>query len=88
MQHVQVRKPSLILGKWMRSEILGSSGERPTVNEAVGRFSVFLASRISHSICASQVSGYVLRPVACDVGAYHMLPSVATVARDRATKIT
>jgi hypothetical protein len=27
---------SLILGKWMRSEIMGSSGERPTVKEAVG----------------------------------------------------
>jgi hypothetical protein len=40
-----------------------SSGDRPTVNEAVGGFSVFLASRISHSICASQVSSYVLRLV-------------------------
>jgi hypothetical protein len=47
----------------MRSEIVGSSGERPTVNEAVGGFSVFLATRISHSICASQVSSYVVRPV-------------------------
>jgi hypothetical protein len=50
---VHVAKRSLILGKWMRSEIVGSSGERPTVNEGVGGFSVFLASRISHSICAS-----------------------------------
>jgi hypothetical protein len=48
-------KRSLILGKWMRSEIVGSSGERPSANETVGRFSVFLASRISHSIWASQV---------------------------------
>jgi hypothetical protein len=47
----------------MHSEIVGSSGERSTVNEAVGGFSVFLASRISHSICASQVSSYVLRLV-------------------------
>jgi hypothetical protein len=47
----------------MRSEIVESSGERPTVNEAVGVSSVFLAGRISHSICASQVSSYVLRPV-------------------------
>jgi hypothetical protein len=47
----------------MRSEIVGSSGESTTVNEAVEGFSVFLASRISHSICASQVSSYVLRPV-------------------------
>jgi hypothetical protein len=39
----------------MRSEIVGSSGERPTVNEAVEGFSVFLATQISHSICASQV---------------------------------
>jgi hypothetical protein len=44
----------------MRSEIVGSSGERPTVNEAVGGFSVFLATGISHSICASQVSNYVV----------------------------
>jgi hypothetical protein len=62
-KHVQVAKHSLILGKWMPSEIVESSGERPTVNDAVGGFSVFLASRISHSICASQVSSYVLRPV-------------------------
>jgi hypothetical protein len=48
----------------MRSEIVGSSGERPTVKEAVGRFSVvFLASQIYHAICTSQVSSYVLRPV-------------------------
>jgi hypothetical protein len=47
----------------MRSEIVGHSGERPTGNEAVGGFSVFLASRISHSKCASQVSSYVLRLV-------------------------
>jgi hypothetical protein len=47
----------------MRSEIVESSGKRPTVNEAVGGFSVFLASRISHSICASQVPIYILRPV-------------------------
>jgi hypothetical protein len=47
----------------MRSEIVGSSRERHTVNEAVGGFSVFLAARISHSICASQVSSYVVRPV-------------------------
>jgi hypothetical protein len=60
---VQVAKRSLILGKWMRSEIVGSRGERPTVKEAVGGFSVFLVSRISHSICASQVSSYALRPV-------------------------
>jgi hypothetical protein len=60
---IQVAKRSLILGKWMRSEIVESSGTRPTVKEAVGGFSVFLASRISHSICASQVSSYVLRPV-------------------------
>jgi hypothetical protein len=58
---VQVAKCSLILGKWMRCEIVGSSGERPTVNKAVRGFSVFLTSRISHSICASQVSSYVLR---------------------------
>jgi hypothetical protein len=38
----------------MRSQIVGSR-ERPFVNEAVGGFSVFLANRISHSICASQV---------------------------------
>jgi hypothetical protein len=38
----------------MRSQIVGSR-ERPFVNEAVGEFSVFLANRISHSICASQV---------------------------------
>jgi hypothetical protein len=46
----------------MRSEIVGNSGERPTVNEAVGGFSVFLATRIAiaHSICASQVSSYVV----------------------------
>jgi hypothetical protein len=42
-------------------EVVGT-GERPTVNEAVGGFSVFLASRISH-ICASEVSSYVLRPI-------------------------
>jgi hypothetical protein len=60
---VQVAKCSLILGKWMRCEIVGSSGERPTVNKAVRGFSVFLASRISHSICASQVSSYVLRSI-------------------------
>jgi hypothetical protein len=47
----------------MRSEIVGSSGEKSTVNEAVGGFSIFLASRISYSIYASQVSNYVLRPV-------------------------
>jgi hypothetical protein len=39
----------------MLSEIVGSS-----VNEAVGGFSVFLATRISHSICAFQVSSYVV----------------------------
>jgi hypothetical protein len=49
----------------MRSEIVESSGERPTVNEAVGGFSVFLATQISHSICASQVSNYVVRVVVC-----------------------
>jgi hypothetical protein len=54
---------SLILGKWMRSEIVGSSEEKPTVNEVVGGFSVFFATRISHCICASQVSSYVMRPV-------------------------
>jgi hypothetical protein len=48
---------------WYLGNGCASSGERPTVNEAVGRFSVFLATRISHSICASQVSGYVVRPV-------------------------
>jgi hypothetical protein len=47
----------------MRSEIAGSSGERPTVNKAVGGFSVFLATRISQPICASQVSSYIVRPV-------------------------
>jgi hypothetical protein len=47
----------------MRSEIVGSNGERPTVNEAVGGFSIFLATRISHSICASQVPSYVVRAV-------------------------
>jgi hypothetical protein len=47
----------------MRSEIVGSSGERPTVNEAVEAFSVFLATQISHSICASQVSSYIVRLV-------------------------
>jgi hypothetical protein len=47
----------------MRSEIVGCSGERPTVNEAVGGFSVFLVTRIAHSICASQVSSYAVRPV-------------------------
>jgi hypothetical protein len=29
---LQVTKCSLILGKWMRSKIVGSSGERSTVN--------------------------------------------------------
>jgi peptidoglycan/LPS O-acetylase OafA/YrhL len=62
-KYVQVVQRSLILGKWMRSEIVESNGERPTINDAMGGFSVFLASRISHSICASQVSSYVLRPV-------------------------
>jgi hypothetical protein len=42
----------------LHSEIVGSSGERLTVNEAVRGFSVFLASRISHSIWASPVSSY------------------------------
>jgi hypothetical protein len=37
----------------MRSEIMGSNGEGPTINEAVEGFSVFLESRISHSIWAS-----------------------------------
>jgi hypothetical protein len=53
----------LILGKWRRSEIVGRSGERSTVNKAVRGSSVFLASRISHSICTSQVSSFVLPPV-------------------------
>jgi hypothetical protein len=43
----------------MRSETVGSSGERPTVNEAVEGFSVFLARRISHSACAIQILNYV-----------------------------
>jgi hypothetical protein len=50
----------------MLSEIVRSSRERLTAhsaNEAVGGFSVFLATRISHSIYASQVSSYVVRPV-------------------------
>jgi hypothetical protein len=64
MTDVQVAKRSLILGKWMRSEIVGSSRERPSVNETVGEFSVFLLSRISHSICASQV-GVKLRFATC-----------------------
>jgi hypothetical protein len=45
----------------MRSEIVESCGERPTVNVAVGGFSVFLATQISLSICAFQVSNYVVR---------------------------
>jgi hypothetical protein len=44
----------------MRSEVVGSSGEGPSVNKAVGGFSIFLATRISHSICASQVSSYIV----------------------------
>jgi hypothetical protein len=44
----------------MRSEIVGSSEERPTVNEVRG-FLIFLASRISHSICASKVLSYAER---------------------------
>jgi hypothetical protein len=44
----------------MRSEIVGNGGERSTVSEAVGGFSVFLAIRISHSICASQVSNFFI----------------------------
>jgi hypothetical protein len=50
----------------MLNEIVGSSRERLTTNsadEAVGGFLVFLATRISHSIYASQVSSYVVRPV-------------------------
>jgi hypothetical protein len=47
----------------MRSEIMGSSGERPTVKEAVGGFSVFLASRISHSIL--RISSIKLRVATC-----------------------
>jgi hypothetical protein len=47
------------------SEIVGSSEERPTVNEAAGEFSVFFVSWISnpHSICGSRVSSYVSRPI-------------------------
>jgi hypothetical protein len=41
--------------EWMRSKIVGISGDRATVHEAVGGFSVFLASRISHCLCTSQV---------------------------------
>jgi hypothetical protein len=44
----------------MRSKVGGSSGEGPSVNKAVGGFSIFLATRISHSICASQVSSYIV----------------------------
>jgi hypothetical protein len=43
----------------LHSEIVGSSGEKPTVNEAARGFSVFLASRISHSIWASPVEATV-----------------------------
>jgi hypothetical protein len=55
----------LIIEKWIRSEIVGStsSGDKSTVYEAVGGFSVFLARRISHSIYPFQVSSYVLRLV-------------------------
>jgi hypothetical protein len=51
--YIQVAQRSLILGKWMRSEIMGSNGEGPTINEGVEEFSVFLESRIFHSIWAS-----------------------------------
>jgi hypothetical protein len=37
----------------MRSEIMGSNGEGPTINEGVEEFSVFLENRIFHSIWAS-----------------------------------
>jgi hypothetical protein len=43
----------------MRSKIVGSSGERPTVNEAVGGFSVFLAS------CKSDYQAPKLRFATC-----------------------
>jgi hypothetical protein len=49
----------------MRSEIVGSSGERPTVNKAVGGFSVFLANRISHSMLYLRISSIKLRFATC-----------------------
>jgi hypothetical protein len=45
----------------MGSEIVESSGERTMNHSKSSRRRIFLASRISHSICASQVSSYFLR---------------------------
>jgi hypothetical protein len=68
--HLQGAKRSLmLLGKWMRSEIVGSSGERPTTHCKRSHGRVFDLSCnlqsdfFSHFICASQISSYVLRRV-------------------------